>query len=222
MDKETAKDILRDADSPTFACLKAADHLLTNQWLAWEPETVWLELNHLGVTVPVGNRSQLLAGRSLILTGRHFYDALVYEKTCITFNNEEPNYDALDDAPVEFMAATHDEVQRISLTYLDETYDYDREPVEYTAVQLYRAGLVYAPESLQWAQARLDSHYPKETQNLKKEVMEAWAAAPKDKLSDTAYPETPVGVQLAKLAVIQLFVEQKRARLTRQMAKFGL
>jgi hypothetical protein len=221
MNKDVAKRLLKDNDSCAFSCMRAADALLTDAWFNWEPETVWVELHGMGVDVPVGNRDQLLAGRSIVTTGRFIYDAVVFDKTAISFNNEYSNFDGLEDAPVEYIAWANEEAYRIHLHYTGSNFEYDREPVAFTAVQLQQQGYVYAPEQLHWAQAALDKYYPESVKELKKRVATAWSEISKADLKDHPYPETALGVQLAKLAAVQLHFNEKKARLLRELTELG-
>lgn len=222
MNKNAAKKLLKDNDSCAFSCMRACDILLSASWFSWEPETCWIELHNLGVDVPVGNRDQILAGRSLVVTGRMLYDALVFDKTCVSFNNEHAQFDAHDEAPVEYIAWANEESYRIFQHYTGSNYEYDREPVAFTGVQLYRQGFVLAPEQLHWAQAALDKHYSPAPAELKKRVATAWSEISKDDLRDHPYPETQLGVQLAKLAAVQLHFNEKKARLLRDLAELGV
>ena len=211
--KAAAKDLLRDDSTCAFACMRAMDTLLDSQWFAWEPETLWLELSRSGVAVPTGNRDQIMAGHNVVTTARFYYDALVFEKTCVSFSNDIPHYGALDDAPVEYIAWANEEAYRLHLFYADQNLEYDREPIEYTAVQLKRAGFLVAPSQLHWAQYRLDKYYLEGTRVLKKEVQEAWAA------SKLQFTESPLGVQLARLAAVKEHFDMKSAKLGKDLAK---
>ena len=216
--KAAAKDLLRNDATCAFACMRSMDTLLGDHWFTWEPETLWLELSRSGVAVSPGNRDQIMAGRSIVTTARFYYDALVFEKTCLSFNNDVPHYEALDDAPPEYIAWTNEEAYKIHLFYTEENLEYDREPVEYTAVQLKRAGFLVAPSQLHWAQTRLDRYYKEqsksETVSLKKDVMEAWAHG-----KTSGFGETPLDVQLARLAAVKAHFDAKSAQLAKDLAK---
>ena len=223
MNRDAAKRILRDNDSCAFACMRAADVLLSDAWFIWEPETIWLDLHgHHGVDVPVGNRDQIMAGRSIVTTGRFSYDAIVFDKTCTSLNNEYINHSALEDSPVEYIAWANEEIYRIYQHYTGSNFEYDREPVAFTGVQLYRQGFVKAPDQLHWAQDSLDKHYQEVPHELKKRVSMAWSEISKEDLADHPYPETPLGVQLAKLAAVQIHFNTKRSRLLRDLAELGV
>jgi len=187
--------------------------------MAWEPETLWIELSRMGVSVPPNNRAKVMAARVLVSTGRFYYDALVFEKTAVTFNDDPVHLDSLDDAPVEYLAWASYEAYKIYLHYHKENVSYDREPIAYTGVQLYRHGLLVAPEQLHWAQEALDTHYGKDSVVLRKKVEAAWAALPKGELKNNAYPETPLGVQLAKLAAVHTYFDTKSKALQASLAQ---
>jgi hypothetical protein len=216
---KAAKELLENKDTTATACMAAMDEILGSQWMSWEPQSLWIELHRQGIKVDDLNKDQILAARCLITTGRFWYDANVFEKTCISFNNEEPSYDALEDAPIAYIAWAVREANLIFEKYESEVPELDREPVCYTGVQLYREGFVLAPESLSWAQEELDKHLAKDCKELKKQVKQAWAAAPKNELLDAAYPETPVGVQLARLAAVRVYYDSKKQQLLKDSAK---
>ncbi len=212
--KSAAKDLLRDVSTCAFACMRAMDTLFGDPWFAWEPETLWIELSKSGVAVPVGNRDQIMAGRGVVTTGRFYYDALVFEKTAVSFSNDMPHYEALDDAPVEYLSWADEEARKIHAFYAGGVPEYDREPVEYAAVQLKRAGFLVAPTALHWAQERLDKYYLAQTRELKKEVVAALATDKK-----TGYQETPLGVQLARLAAVKEHFDVKSEKLRKDLAR---
>lgn len=213
MNRREAASLLRDEDSSAFACMRAADLLLGDPWFNWEPETVWLSLARSGITVPVGNRAQLLAARGLIIHGRFWYDALVFEKTCMALNNEEPGFENMSEAPVHYMAWAVHEAQQINERYENEVLPFDYECSNYVAVRLYEEGYVLCPEQLQWAQKALDARVPPETHKLKTLVRSAWALSPKgEALLGERVPETPAGVHIAKLGAVDHYVTQRKQR----------
>jgi len=223
MTTSAAKKALRDEKTCASACMCAMDELLGSSWMAWEPETLWLTLDRMRVSVPVANREQVMAARNLITTGRFYYDMQAFEKTCMSFNNEEGNYEALDDAPIAYICWTLTEADMVHRKYEDgETLLLDREPAEYTAIQLFREGFVIPPSNFTWLQDRLDQYLSGDAtcKKLQADVREAWAAAPRGKdLLDAAFPETPSGVQLARLAAVHVYTERRRKEREQQLAK---
>lgn len=216
-----SKKALQNENTFASVCMKALFCLFDNDWLNWEPESIWIELNHQGIDVPVGNRAQIMAGRSLLTTGRFWYDAHAFEATCLAFNNEESIFSGLDDAPVMAINWAVYEADLIHKAYENETLEYDREPIGYTAVQLYREGFVIAPPLLNMAESQLLGMLPKEAKELANTIREAWAAAPRGQaLVDAAYPETPEGVQLVRLASVQVYFDERLKEYEKQIVPF--
>lgn len=206
------KSLLANESTCASAVLLATEKLLGDGVLLWEPQSIWLELAHQGIDVPISNREQLMAARNLVTTGRFWYDAQVFEKTCTAFNNESISTEALEEAPVVNITWAVWEAEQIAKRYeITENAVFDREPVAYTAVQLYRENFLVAPEELHFAQESLNKYFPKESDALRKKIIEAWAAAPRDnRLRDAAFPETPAGVQLAHLASVQYYFNARK------------
>ena len=205
------------------ACVRAMRCLFNQDWLLWEPETLWLELDREGVDVPVGNRAQIMAARNLYTTGRAFYDAHAFAATALAFNNEEPLHVGIEEAPVAFLNWAVFESESIyrELDSATGLPDYDREPSAYTAVQLFREGFVLAPEHLTFADDELVAYFKnnKEALALRETVKEGWAVAPKgEALRNAAFPETAAGVQLARLAAAQSYFEKRHAERIKQLA----
>lgn len=223
MTTTAAKRALRDPDTCASACLVAMDELLGPVWMAWEPETLWVELKHMHVSIPDPNREQVMAARSVVTTGRFYFDMHAFEKTCMTFNNEEGNYDALDAAPVAFLSWALTEADMVHRKYHSgDTLTLDREPACYVAVQLFREGFVIPPSNFTWLQDQLDAYLPGDSKSkkLQDEVRKAWAAAPRgDTLLNAAFPETPAGVQLARLAAVQVHNDKRRKDREQQLAQ---
>lgn len=212
-------DLLADDDTVASVVCQAASQLLGDGWMLWEPETVWLELKHEGCDVPIGNRQQLMAARGLLIHGRYFYDGPVFDRTCAAFSNEVLDIDGFDDTLVMHMAWGVDEAKRISALFNDTYVQMDREPVELVALQLVEEGFVLAPEELAFAQDALDRRWGSSASELKNEVRELWADLGSFDLRNVPYPETPKGVQLARLASVAEFLSERRKVRRAQEAK---
>ena len=95
----------------------------------------------------------------------------------------------------------------------------DREPLMYTVVQLHDEGFIWATAHLKYAQTELNKTYPREVDTLRYIVQKGWAAAPRGKeLNDAAFPETPAGVQLARLASVQRYLDDRIVLREKQLA----
>jgi hypothetical protein len=215
----SAEGLLRDDSTVGSVCMVAMEALLGSQWRVWEPETLWLELDHRGVDPSLGNRQQIMAGRSLLTTGRFFYDALVYDRACAVFSNEESNFDVMGESTVISMAWAVDEALKICHAFDDPPLDWDREVAAYAAHQLYSEGFVLCPEELSFAQPVLDKLYGGRSGELKNEVRELWADLSSHEIRSVPYPETSRGVQLARLAATHTYVAARRAMRTTQLAQ---
>lgn len=216
--KEAAK-LLRDNNSSAFACMRAMDALFTEQWLVWEPETCWLTLARQGVTVSTGNRAQLMAGRGLLIHGRYWYDAILYEKTVMALNNEEPQLSDVGEAPVAYMAWAASEAEMINKYYESEDLAFDYEVINYTTLRLFDDGYALAPETLRWCQRSLDEKLHSDALKLKNKVRKAWALMPKgEALKEEELPETDIGVHIAKLAAVDHYVSKRNNRLQLDLA----
>jgi len=214
-----SKAALRDEDTVASACVRAMFNLFDNQWLNWEPETLWIELSRQGVSVDTGNRSQIMAARNILNTGNFWYDAQAFEATAIAFNNDNPTYHGIEEAPICYINWTVFEANLLHQEYEHEILEFDREPISYIAVQLYREGFVIPPPMLEMAADELCQMLPSASKTLVKTIRQAWAAAPKsDKLKTAAYPETPEGVQLHRLAAVQVYFDDRLQLRSKQLA----
>lgn len=213
--------LLADDATVASAVCKAAQAELGEGWLLWEPESIWLELKHRGIDVSEGNRAQLLAGRGLLVHGRFFYDGLVFDRTCAAFANEVMDFEGgIDDTLVMHLAWGLDEAKKICELFNDPFLLMDREPCEVAAAQLWEEGFVLAPHELSFAQPALDRRAGKHNSDLKKAVTDLWSEV-RDygSLRDFPFPENQKGVQCARLASVELFLEERRALRAKQMAQ---
>lgn len=210
---------LKDNDSVASVVCRAAQMELGDSWKLWEPETIWKELHHRGVDVPVGNRQQLMAGRNLLLTGRVFYDALVFDRTSTAFSNDVCDCECFDDAAVAQHAWCVDEIKEI-LEWANEPFPgFDREPVALIVRSLMVEGFVLTPTALDFVEEELDRAWAGKGRELKQQVNELWADAKGLSVRNIPYPETPSGVQMARLASVKAFLMERRSLRTTQRAK---
>jgi len=216
-----ARELLaNDCTVASVAC-RAIDEVLGEVWRLWEPETLWLELHRRGIEVPVGNRQQIMAGRVLLNTDRATYDALVFAHTSTAFSNDLCDYEGLDEDFVGRHAWCVNEMRAIYAQANEPMPSIDREVVSFVALALKREGFVLAPVGLEFAQDALDALYGPSTRELKKAVQEIWASSQGLAVRHIAYPETPRGVQMARLASVEAFLNERRTERTRQAAQLG-
>jgi len=217
MDNKTAaKALVQDEQTTASACYYALDLLLGPTWQAWEPESIWLELDDDGLDIPVINREKIMAVRSLFTTGRFWFDAQAFEKTAISFNNEYNTHVGVEDAPVAFINWAVFEADLLHKEVEKMTLEFDREPTNYTAIQLHREGYLITPEMLSWAEPYLTKLNCCGNDELNKKIRQLWASVPTDEdLTGVRFTETVIGVQLARQAVVRVHFD-KMLRLRRK------
>jgi len=149
-----SKTYLKDTEAPAILVHSAAQNLLTNNFINYEPETIWLELEKLGLDIPVINRNKIMMINTLLSTDPIIYDVHMFKNMVLCFNNEIPNFDSTEEADPEQIAWAI-----LNLNFLEpkRTYYFDYEPVVYTAAVLHRNGFILAPEILDFAQEDLDT-----------------------------------------------------------------
>ncbi len=214
-----AKELLRDTGAAAVALMGASFKLL-GDFLVWEPESIWLELERQGVDTPIENRAKIMAGVALRMMPAFYWDGIVFEKTALAFDGSPPNPDTLEEASPARLAWAVVEAAWIIKAGHDTTWEFQHEPRAYTGVILARAGFVLAPEQLSFAQPALDREHVYKT-DLLDEVKERWSRVSKDHLEQLTLGESPVDVQIARLAAVELHVRTRRTRAERDLAKLA-
>jgi len=212
-----SKELLRDPSASAVA-LMAAAHARLGDFLAWEPESIWLELQHQDIDVPDPNRAKLMAGMALRLMPTFYWDGVVFEKTAIAFDHQAPNPDILEEASPAKLAWAVVEAAWIIRAAKETSWEFNTEPRAYAAVILARAGFVLAPEQLSFAQTALDRERFHRS-DLLDQVKERWARVDKNDLEHLVLHETQVDVQIARLAAVELHVRARRAQAERDLAR---
>src|SRR5262245_26129015 len=104
VDPGAARRLFTAPTTSALALLAAAQQLLGEESIAWEPETLWLEMERRGLDVPLPNRAKLHAALALVLVPSFYWDAVVFEKTALAFDHVVPNPDALEEATAAQLA----------------------------------------------------------------------------------------------------------------------
>ena len=210
------KELIENEDSFASTLLFALKEQLGDQCVIWEPESVWLELDDLGINIPRINRDKFLAAGSLAQTPAFFWDGIVFEKTTMSFNNILSDPEILQEAsPAELSWAVFEAKK---LRELDMDFDY--EPKGYAAVCMHRVGLQVAPEELTFAQEALE----KTNQAGKEiigEVKAKWESLDKSDLATISLSESPVDVQIAQLVAVELYMQGRRKRYKKELEAFA-
>jgi len=217
VDPGAARRLLTTPTTSALALLAAARSLL-GEIIAWEPETLWLELERRGLEVPLPNRAKLQAALALVLVPSFYWDAVVFEKTALAFDHVVPNPGALEEASSAQLAWATTEAARVVAHHGDPPRDFTHEPAAYVGVVLHREGLLVAPAELAFAQPQLERLNRTGDVGLRERVKAAWRALGKANLTTHAFTETPLDVQLARLAAAELHVREREAQAATELA----
>jgi hypothetical protein len=211
-----AKDILASRTASAVALCRAADVVLGDH-LGWEPESIWIDLDRQGVTVPAEARDRLMAAVALRLVPAFYWDAMVTASTAAAFDGRPAHVEILEEASPGALAWAMVEAAWIRRRHDLEALRPEHEPIAYVAVILDRAGFALAPEQLSFAQEALDARRPRS--GLLDDVRQRWSSVDKTRLADLALQEGPVDVQVARLAAIELHVRSRRASAESELAR---
>ena len=206
-DPGAARRLLLDSTTTAVALLPACKQII-GDFLSWEPESIWRELEHHKIELPEENRVKLQAAITLHLVPSFYWDGIVFENTVHAFDNEIPNPEALEEAPVTAVAWAVKEAAWVRQWLGDPPLKFEHESVAYTAIVLEREGFLVAPEQLAFAQDLLEKRNRNHTE-LVETVREQWQALDKSKLNSHIFRETPEGVQLARLAMVELHIQDR-------------
>lgn len=219
------KAVLEGNDACTLSVVAATRELLGPQFMVWEPETIRLELHDSGVDIHAQNFDALMAVITLVESTAFFWDANIFEDVCAALNATSPQFDSVNEVcPAQIawgVKQAHLIVDSLATYEIpdelkkDERFDY--EPVSYTAAACLHAGLVTVPDELSFARERLEE-LSSADEDLLSNVKEAWGKLDKEKLELHPYPEDEVGVQLALMATIPLYIAEQQDATKNQVA----
>lgn len=211
-----AKDILVSRTASAVAVCKAADMMLGDH-LGWEPESIWVDLDRQGVTVPVEARDRLMAAIALRLVPAFYWDAMVTANTATTFDGRPAHVEILEEVSPGALAWAMVEAAWIRRRYDLQVLRPEHEPTAYVAVILDRAGFALAPEQLSFAQDALNARRP--GSGLLDDVRQRWSSIDKTQLANLALQENPMDVQVARLAAIELHVRSRKTSAEAELAR---
>jgi len=211
-----AREVLGDKEATATAVFLAVHHLLGNAFIAWEPESIWLELSDTeDIDLSLENRDKLMAAMTLLHGDAFHWDALIFENTVEAFNNIPSAPDAIQEASPGEIAWGAYEAELLA-QYAGYVGEYDYEPARYTALSMYRDGLAVAPELLTFAQEELDK-LTDHSDNLKSKTIERWNEIDKTKLESLELEESPEDVQVGRLAAIHLYLGKRAKQLAEEV-----
>lgn len=211
------KALLENPKTSAVALLKALKTL--GDFVNWEPETVWIEASRGGIDIPIENRAKIMAALTLLLVPSFYWDAVVFEKTALALQGLTINQDTLEEASPAQLSWAAVEAAWILKEAHRPTWDFMYEPQAYAGVVLNRAGYILAPTQLSFAQDALDKE--RHETSLFPEVKDRWASVSKPNLLSLKLEETPIDIQIAKLASVELFIQELQVAAQRDLARLG-
>lgn len=210
-EQSIARELLQDPRTTATGCFKATEQLCGPNFRAWEPESIWLTLDRRGVDVPVLNRDKILAASTLTFLPAFWFEVNAFENTIMAFNDVLSDGEILQEAtPSQINWAVYEAEMLFSqMSDINETTEFDREPVGYTAIVLNRAGFILTPELLRFAQDALDDLNKDGSGVDKRELRAAWRSLQKKDLTKVTFKDTAFDMQLARLTAVQLYLAER-------------
>jgi len=210
---KTALQELATKDSFGLELLLAGKHQYGESFVTWEPESIWL-LHDLSSE----NRDKLQAARTVATHATLFEEPRGFAAVSQALSGYPLDATDLQATPVEAMAWGALEGALIfALSHGTEPGEYSPDVVEFVALSLANQGFVLAPESLDFADDRLAEHLTDEGRVLREKARSAWDALPDENLAEHKIPDTAEGVQLARLAAVQLHCDELAADLASRL-----
>ncbi|RLI88043.1 MAG: hypothetical protein DRP01_00385 [Archaeoglobales archaeon] len=224
--EEYAEQLMKAPDNHTAAALyMAARTVYSLDILTWEPETMWQTFEGDGYIWEEEARNKLQAAITLVLNPSFYWDSIVFQQTVQALNDQPFDPEALQEPAISHMCWAVYEAGIIRGLDPDDPEmipEFDEDVQMFTAVVLKRAGCIYPPKPLRYSTDALTSLYPVDTAPMKKDVAKAWKAVNQNRLESTTFSETPVDVQLTKLAICYLYVRERSEDLAEELLGFRL
>lgn len=216
----TCLTLLRDDGTTALGCMFAVRGLFGDSCRAWEPESLWLSIENMGGSISRVNKDKVLGAHTITMNPAFWWDALLFHKTVMAFNNTPIHPDTIQEPTPEELAWGVYEAEAIyAQSRLPDTPEFDYAPAGFTAICLHRDGMVLAPTLLSFCQERLDALNEK-TDGVT--VSAVRTARHKDTAAEEDLEEATdaVRVQLAKLAAVDAYVNDRNRRLSEDLSRF--
>lgn len=212
-------ELLRDESTPAGVLILALKNVLGPGVMVWEPDTIWMELERKTGDVPLVNRDKIMAAITLSEMPAFYWEVNTFRNTVMCFNDTRTNIDIVQEATPGELAWAVYEAELILQEAQQWEPEFDYEPRIYTAEVLHRHGFVVPPEILSFAKDELSARNVPDVDRLSKTVQEKWAKLDKSDLRNHPFKETPVDVQLAKLAAVNVYMEDRVENYKKKLSK---
>ena len=210
--EQIARNILQEPHGKSaVSLLMCIRHLYGVDAFFWEPETIWLSLEKDGLDISVEARDKILGAITLIRHPAFFWDNLVFQRTVQAFNDQLYDPESLQECHPAHMSWAMYEATLIRGLDPDEkdVPEIDEDVQQYMAVCLKRAGFVYPPVYLLPVADNLENMLPAAQKDFIQEVKKSWEHVDKRALRERRFLESPLDLQLARLASCYVYVKDQ-------------
>lgn len=175
------------------------EHLGPN-WITWEPETCWVELDRIFNIRPSENVANKINALKVFLTTKAFYqDATAFENIVLAVNDLFVDPQTLQVCSPEEMVYALKVLQPLGLN----PKEFGKEIVAYVQVACKQVGLLKFPEELKFAEPAYVAPLSEIAKTIKPVYVDP------DKIDYTNIEQ----VQGSKLYIIQMYAAEKFARM---------
>lgn len=216
------------------------DHTYGDEWVAWDPLALWLEIEHeYRVTISELSRTKLQAVRTLRQDSRFWTEWEIFVPIVVSLNNRIPNFWLIQrPTPAQMMAA-------VDIAAVYGTRPYSDEISRFVAAVFLDEGVTYSPPPLDFANRYLEGHkYTCPKCGLTTDDDHNWKCdscgnpdiqkhnirnpeGVKKRFESVVHggydvlEETEIDVQVAKLLMAHNYVQMRRQQLEQQLPLVG-
>ena len=213
--RAAARKVLKDPAASALLLVVAAKHLLGPEFMDWEPETIWTDLDRVGALA--SHRDALNAAVAVFTHPQCCWDYRVFGHTVLALNDSPSTPSSFPrPSPEQIVWA----VLQITLLCPDPEIEFFDDVPGYVAALLLDAGYATTPDFLAFADDALKAILSSEGKDFAGKVSDAWAETPKESVETKSFDSTAMGVQLQRLAEIRLYVKLRAEAVERGLALF--
>ena len=173
------------------------------EWLSWEPETLWSEIEEdeeLVRSIPRGNRDKIMALRTAIRTDIPWNHHEVFENVALGLTGYEARFDIIQSLNTYQIAFALDVMSRIH-----PTLELSDEVIGYIAATLAYNGLVYAPADMFGPVQEVLDRSSRDDGRTRDAIKKAWDD--KKEPDEARIDVDPVDHNLDRLHAVQEFLD---------------
>jgi len=192
-----------DDNSHPMVLYRDLTRLYDKDWLSWEPETIWSEVEEdegLDWSVLRENKDKVMALRTAVRTDIPWNHHEVFENTALSFCGFIPRFDIVQGLHPYQAAFAIDVLNRIH-----PGLDFNDEVLGYVAANLAYDGLMFAPEELFGPVQESLNLVSRNDPELRDEIEAAWDSG--REAEEAQIDASPVEYHLDRLHAIKDFID---------------